>query len=122
MRILVKFAYNGRNYYGYARQPKLKTVEGSIIKALVKHGLIIDTKDAYFRSASRTDKGASALGNVIGFNTTVSKKYVLESLQNEFSSIFLYSVAAVDPEFYPRYAKLRHYRYYLRKKDINLAI
>lgn len=120
MRILVKFAYNGRNYYGYARQPNLKTVEGSIIKGLVKHGLIKNTKDAYFRSASRTDKGVSALGNVIGFNTPASKKHVIESLRNEFSSIFLYSVTAVDPEFNPRYAKLRHYRYYLRKKNINI--
>ena len=42
MRIALKFAYDGRNFHGYARQPQLKTVEGEIIKALIKHGFIED--------------------------------------------------------------------------------
>ena len=34
MRIAVKFAYDGRSFSGYARQPKLKTVEGELIKTI----------------------------------------------------------------------------------------
>ena len=40
MRIALKFAYNGQNFYGYARQPNLRTVEGEIIDLLVETGYI----------------------------------------------------------------------------------
>ncbi|MBY9021829.1 MAG: hypothetical protein KGD67_12295, partial [Candidatus Lokiarchaeota archaeon] len=34
MRVAIKFAYDGRRFYGFARQPGLKTVEEEIIKNL----------------------------------------------------------------------------------------
>ena len=37
MRIALKFAYNGIEFQGYARQPKLKTVEGEIIDSLIQN-------------------------------------------------------------------------------------
>ena len=74
MRIAVKFAYDGRKFYGFARQPRLKTVEENILNILVENGFIKDPKESHFRSASRTDKGVSALGNVIAFNTDSSKE------------------------------------------------
>ena len=40
MRLALKFAYDGRQFHGYAWQPQLKTVEGVVIKALIKHGLL----------------------------------------------------------------------------------
>lgn len=120
MRIAIKFAYNGKDFYGYARQPKLKTVEGELIKSLVKNGFIEDTEKSFFRSASRTDKNVSALGNVVTFNTTVSKKRILSSLYNEDSSILIYGIKDVDPEFNPRYAKIRQYRYYLLANNLDL--
>jgi len=45
MRVALKFAYNGKTFYGYARQPKFKTVEGEIINNLIKNNLIKNTKD-----------------------------------------------------------------------------
>jgi tRNA pseudouridine38-40 synthase len=120
MRITLKFAYNGKKYQGYARQPQLKTVEGEIIKALIKHGFIEDTKNSYFKSASRTDKGVSALGNVIAFNTKFSKKCIIKELNDELIDMLFYGVIDVESDFYPRYAKYRIYRYYL--KNINLKM
>ena len=73
MRIAIKFAYDGSNFYGYARQPLLRTVEGELIRGLIKHGIIEDTNDSCFRSASRTDKGVSAICNVAAFDTIFSK-------------------------------------------------
>jgi len=113
MRIAVKFAYDGRKFHGYARQPDFKTVEGELIKSLVKHGFIEDTKESFFRSSSRTDKNVSALANVVAFNTDVSKKRILNELSNEYSAILCYGITDVDSEFNPRHAKLRQYRYYL---------
>ncbi len=120
MRVAVKFAYDGRKFHGYARQPNLKTVEGELIKLLVKHGFIEDAKESFFRSASRTDKGVSALCNVIAFNTNTTKKHLLQTLSNEDSSILIYGIKDVEPEFNPRYAKFRHYRYYLPVANLDI--
>lgn len=124
MRIALKFAYDGRAFYGYARQPKLKTVEGEIIKSLIKHGFVEDTEQSYFRSASKTDKGVSALGNVVAFDTDSSKTRILQALSDDFTDIIFYGITNVEPDFFPRYAKQRSYRYYLKKDklDAELAI
>lgn len=120
MRIAVKFAYKGMNFQGYARQPKLKTVEGEIIKLLIKNNIIKDTKESKFRSASRTDKGASAFGNVIAFNTLLAKNFVFKKLKNYKEDILFYGIKNVESDFYPRYAKLRVYSYYLKKQDYDI--
>lgn len=120
MHIAVKFAYDGRNFYGYARQPQLKTVEGDVIKTLIKHGFIEDTKESCFRSASRTDKRVSALCNVVAFNTDSSKEIIFEELQNDLIDMIVYGIKVVESDFYPRYAKYRGYRYYLKNIDIEI--
>ena len=120
MRVAVKFAYDGRLFHGFARQPQLTTVEGELIKSLIKHGFIEDTVDAGFRAASRTDKGVSALGNVVAFNTHASTERVLNELNNDLPSILVYGGKQVDAKFYPRHAKLRMYRYYLKKSELDL--
>lgn len=115
MKIALKFGYDGSDYYGFARQPNLKTIEGEIIENLIEKNYIQDPKESAFRYASRTDKGVSSFGNVIAFNTM--KK--INNIFNEINSnnIVLYSIKKVDEDFFPRYAKKRIYRYYLKKKD-----
>ena len=120
MRIAIKFAYNGKDFSGYARQPELRTVEGEIIKALVKQGFIEDTQDAILRSSSRTDKGVSAFSNIVAFNTIHSKKQIINSLPDDFSDIVFYGAADVDSDFNPRYAKFRQYRYFLKNSDLDV--
>ena len=119
MRIALKFAYDGSKFYGYARQPNLRTVEGELIKVLIKNGIIEDTKDSYFRSASRTDKKVSAFANVISFNTNDSIKSILQELSNEFEDIVVFGAKNVDFDFNPRHAKYRNYCYYLNIKDLD---
>lgn len=115
----MKFAYDGRDFYGFARQPNLRTVEGEIINKLEKEGIIKNPKKSIFRAASRTDKHVSALGNVIAFNTDVSADETLEKLSDGSDDILFYSSKEVSSDFYPRYAKLRHYRYYLNAVDLD---
>lgn len=122
MRTAVKFAYDGRNFHGYACQPQLKTIEGEIIKSLIKHGFVEDTEQSCFRSASRTDKGVSALCNVIAFNTDASKTRILQALSDDFTDIVFYGITDVEPAFSPRYAKQRSYRYYLKKDKLNVEL
>jgi tRNA pseudouridine38-40 synthase len=120
MRLAVKFAYDGKKFNGYARQPDQKTVEGNIIKSLEKNGFIEDIKESFFRSASRTDKGVSALCNVIAFNTNRDTKQLLQKLTLKDSSIIIYGFKEVEPEFNPRYAKMRQYRYYLKLNNLDI--
>lgn len=120
MRVAVKFAYDGKNFHGYARQPKLKTVEGELIKFLVKYGFIEDTKESVFRSASRTDKGVSALSNIIVFNTDSSKIQILNCLSNDLSEILVYGIKEVELDFNPRHAKMRRYSYYLQISNLDI--
>lgn len=121
MRYAVKFAYDGKEFQGYARQPDLKTVEGEVIKSLVKSSIIEDAQESRFRSASRTDKGVSALGNVIAFTTNSSKEQILKALQKGLTDILVYCIREVEPDFYPRHARYRIYRYYLKSKDFNIS-
>lgn len=120
MRIALKFAYNGQNFYGYARQPTLKTVEGEVIKILIKHGFIDDTKESRFLSASRTDKGVSALCNVVAFNSNYNSKQILDYFKKESGEIIFYGISNVDEDFNPRYAKSRFYRYYILKQNLDV--
>lgn len=63
MKIALKLAYLGDNYFGFQRQPDLVTVDSEVRKALSKIGVI----HGDFCYAGRTDRGVSALGQVIDF-------------------------------------------------------
>lgn len=108
MRLALKFAYDGKSFFGYAKQVKLRTVENEIINALGK------TKIKYknFSSASRTDRNVSALGNVIALNTDF-KGNIVSALNANVYNIYFYGISKVDEDFNPRYAKERWYRYFL---------
>ena len=121
MKIALKFAYNGKSFYGYARQPNLKTVEGELIKILIKYNIITkDAKESKFRSASRTDKGVSAFCNIISFDINKLNDNILELLSSDLVNIVVYAIAKVESDFNPRYAKHRQYRYYLNSKDLDI--
>jgi tRNA pseudouridine38-40 synthase len=114
-RYAIKLAYDGRYFHGYARQPDIETVEGTIIQTCIDHDILQEPLTAKFQSSSRTDKGVSSLGTVISFNTQEKIGYDFFDLINEMEHIVIYGIRMVDPEFYPRYAKKRIYRYYLKK-------
>jgi len=120
LKFALKFAYNGKNFYGYARQPGLKTIEGKVINALVANEIIQDTKKSLFRSASRTDKGVSAICNVVSFNSSKEITNILNLLTFSSKDIIFYGIKKVKDDFNPRYEKNRHYRYYLRIKNLDL--
>ena len=120
MRVALKFAYNGRNFSGYARQPGQRTVEQALLDILVHQGFFEDAKTSCFRTASRTDRGVSALGNVCAFDTMLSSREILGRLSKNTSELFLYGVHEVTSDFYPRHARQRQYRYYLLKQELDV--
>ncbi|MDR1820682.1 MAG: tRNA pseudouridine(38-40) synthase TruA [Methanobrevibacter sp.] len=111
-RFALKIAYIGSNFYGFQRQPNHRTVEGEIIDALTDLKLITNATNSKFSIAGRTDKGVHSLGNVIAFNS--GKEPILNQI-NDFLSdeVQLIAKTSVHFGFKPRYAIMRHYRYFL---------
>lgn len=120
MRVAIKFAYDGKNFSGYARQPGQRTIEQALLDILIEQRIFHDIKMSCFRTASRTDKGVSALGNVCAFDTVLSREEIFSILTKEISDIFIYGMQSVPADFYPRHAKRRQYRYYLRRENLDV--
>jgi tRNA pseudouridine38-40 synthase len=113
VRIALKFGYIGSEFYGYQRQPGVRTVEGDLINACMKVGAFSDIKEAVFQSASRTDRGVHALGNVVAFNTDFPPEELISALNALNDSVLVHSYLSVPASFNPRKAVMRHYRYLL---------
>lgn len=121
MRYAVRFAYDGKKFLGYARQKTERTVEGDIINALRKINAIESPRAACFQSASRTDRGVSALCNVVAFNTELKKQNIVPAVNAHVKDIWLYGIKEVDEWFNPRYANQRWYRYLMLRDSFNIA-
>lgn len=111
-RVALKIAYLGTEYYGFQRQPGLTTVEGEILSALEKLGLVSDIDKCGFEIAGRTDRGVHALGNVISFLT--EERIIINQINDALPrSIRILAQAEVPLHFKARYALNRHYLYLL---------
>ena len=117
MRYALKFAYDGAGFDGYARQPEGNTVEGEVVKAMTCMGIIEDITTSRFQSASRTDKGVSAAGNVMAIDTEFNKEGIIQTLNSELKGIRFYGIAEVGDDFNARRAKQRWYRYVLLRSQ-----
>ncbi len=113
MRVALKIAYDGRSFYGHQRQPDARTVEGECLAALRSARILRDPRAAFFRSASRTDRGVSAVGNVIAFNTNLRADAVLGAFNDKARQVWAWAVADVPATFHPRHARERWYRYHI---------
>jgi tRNA pseudouridine38-40 synthase len=120
MRVALKFAYHGKEFSGYARQPGQRTIEQTLLTLLTDQEMIMDARTSCFRTASRTDRGVSALGNVCAFDTTYPSDRMLPRLSKSTSELFIYGIKVVAADFYPRHAVRREYRYYLRNHGLDV--
>lgn len=117
MRQALEVYYDGKNFSGSQRQPDKRTVEGELLKSLQR--LKITVKD--FKSAGRTDKGVSALGNVFAFS---SHSPIIPSAVNSIlpEDIRVLAEKEVDDNFNPRYeAHTKTYKYFLYDKGYSTS-
>ncbi len=114
-RIALKFAYDGSSFYGFQRQPEKGTVEGTLVDALRRVGAIKSSRECGYRSSSRTDRGVSALGNIISFRTKFAPEHICAAINSEMEGVWAYAAVEVEENFNPRFAKQRWYRYYMAK-------
>lgn len=118
-RIALKFAYDGSGFYGFQRQPEKITVEGELVGALARVGAIRSARECGYRSSSRTDRGVSALGNIISIRTSFPRARLCSAVNSKMEGVWAYSAIEVPDDFNPRAAKQRWYRYYLAKTGQN---
>jgi len=109
----MKIAYDGGAFHGQARQPGLSTVEGEILRALGRGRIMADARSSRFQSASRTDQGVSALGNVVAFDAALAAPVVLRAFNARARGVWAWAAAEVSEDFNARQAVVRWYRYTL---------
>lgn len=112
-RVALKVAYDGRGFHGLARQPGLRTVEGDILRALLRDGAIRDPKADRFHTGSRTDRGVSAIGNVVAFNTHLESDAAMRVLNHIEDDVWAWAHVPVPQDFNARRAQERSYAYAL---------
>ena len=119
MRFFITFAYDGSKYSGYQKQPKQKTIQGEIEKALKQ---INDGKEVSLVASGRTDAGVHALGQVANFkietnsvpsDISLDETNLLDTLNSFFpEDIRITKLAEMDIRFHARLnAKKKTYRY-----------
>ena len=119
MKYRIDFAYNGKNFYGYAKQVGQPTVQETVERALS----IIFDEDITIRASGRTDKGVHAIGQVATFVSEKEKdlgklKKSLNSLLGD--DIYILSIEIVPDDFDARFsAKKKRYFYEIIIGDRN---
>ncbi|RLV95156.1 tRNA pseudouridine [Spathaspora sp. JA1] len=140
--IAIRFAYLGWNYNGLAHQNEvtpLPTVEGTILDALFKAKLIKEPtlESCRFSRCGRTDKGVSAMNQVISLNVrSVLTPEEQADSSNDIKEVryasILNSLLPADiritaislrplPRFDARFSCLsRHYKYMFLKEQLDI--
>jgi len=116
-RYKITFSYDGSNFHGYQVQPKLRTIQGELERAVSY--LNRQTKTSV-QSSGRTDGGVHALAQVAHFDLDVLvKPYNLRNALNKrlHGEIYIRSLEIVNSDFHARYdAKKKVYSYYINTR------
>jgi tRNA pseudouridine38-40 synthase len=118
MAMLLRLAYDGTEFHGFARQAGIRTVQGELEAALTR----IYKQAIVTRGASRTDAGVHAHGQIVAFDPplAIPARGLLLGLAAALPADLIASAAWLvdDPEgepLNPRFHNLgKHYRYRIR--------
>ena len=121
MRIALKLAYLGTEYYGYQIQPGVPTIEGKLLKVLRDAGALKNLSKARYSAAGRTDRGVHALGQVIAFDTDSAESAKPGTINGDLHQIWIYAWAQVGKDFNARMSAVeREYRYVFWGKGLEI--
>lgn len=120
MRYKIVFSYDGTNFNGYQSQPRLRTVQSELEKAV--SFLNKQTKTMVVASG-RTDKGVHARGQVAHFDLNI--KNTIDKIKRGLNSnlpddIHIISVEEVKDDFHARFSvKKKEYIYKINLGEYN---
>ena len=121
MRYFMTFAYDGSKYKGYQVQPKERTVQGEVEKALKK---INSEKKVTIHASGRTDAGVHAYNQKAHFDLDM-KNITPEKLRDGLNSllpkdIYIKHIEIVPDDFHARYnVKAKEYIYVINMGEYN---
>ena len=119
MRYLITFSYDGTNFNGYQKQPKLRTIQGEIEDALK----FVGEEDIELCASGRTDKGVHALNQKAHFDLNKNITcYKLKCALNTYTKndIYIKDVKVVQNDFHARYmVKKKEYIYKINIGEYN---
>ncbi len=119
MKYKIVFSYDGANYYGFAKQPNKKTIQGELERVF---SLILNQK-IIIKSSGRTDRGVHALAQVADFecDKILDNNKVLHQINKALNKdIFVKSLAKVPLNFSSRLSsKKKVYEYRINIKEYN---
>lgn len=122
MRIALGIEYSGQNYYGWQRQQGMPTVQGQLEKSLSQ----IADHPVELTCAGRTDAGVHATGQVVHFDTQVTRAepaWTLGVNSNLAKDIAVRWAQPVEETFDARFsATARRYRYIIYNSPTRPAI
>ncbi len=113
-RYAFKVFYEGtKPFYGSQRQANIRTVEGDLIRALMRTQVLpSDLNAVKFASAGRTDRYVWSLGNVFAVNAERDLTPAAVNSKMGSDDIRVWASARVSDSFNPRRALRRHYKYF----------
>lgn len=121
-RVAVRIAYRGAGFSGSQRQPENRTVEGEILTSLLMISDGLSENEIELKTASRTDAGVNALGNVVAFYTRfLNDEKLLDALNAVSRGVFYLSVAELPLDYGIRRAWRRRYLYVLPSAKLDVS-
>lgn len=120
MRYFITFSYDGTKFNGYQKQPRVRTVQGEIEKALKQ---INDNKEVTISATGRTDAGVHALNQKAHFD--LEKEFDLDKLKQGLNSllpedIYIKKVEKVLDNFHARFDAIgKEYVYIINMGEYN---
>ncbi|MGE5396439.1 MAG: tRNA pseudouridine(38-40) synthase TruA [Chitinophagales bacterium] len=117
MKIKLLVEYDGTDFHGFQRQPRLRTVDQVLEEAIRE----LTGEDVRVTGAGRTDAGVHALGQVVSFDTGTSippgklpralKRYLPDDIR-------IITAAEVGTDFHPCFsARAKVYRYIIYRQE-----
>lgn len=120
MRYLITFTYDGSKYKGYQKQPKQRTIQGELEKALKT---LNNNEKVEVCASGRTDAGVHALNQKAHFDLNIS--ITEEKLKAGLNSllpkdIYVKTVEEVSSDFHARFmVKAKEYIYQINMGEYN---
>ncbi len=119
MKTALHLAYFGKRYHGLQIQPNCETVASKLMSSFLKSKILKSNEHTKLKFASRTDKGVSALQQVLCIEN--KKKIFLGQINHYLpDDIRILAKAEVSNNFDPRMALSKTYRYIIFQKNLNI--
>lgn len=120
MRYLIKFSYDGTNFYGYQTQPNLRTIQNELENAVE---IVNNNIRKTVQSSGRTDKGVHALCQYahVDLDIEITPKKLKRALNSNLpDDIHVIDARIVGDKFHARYStKEKEYKYYINLGEYN---